>query len=262
MAMIEDTWERLMQDELEGVASPGDSVRLHAWLAGDAAGRARFTELRSLFEALGRVALAEAPAGIRDHVEREISAGSRLRPRRAGWFADLESAFRRHTALRYAYPLAAGGIAGILAFSLLSTGSGPRDLTRLPVTGTMSPASPDGRFLPVERLDVNGATLTLETRQDDSGVDLRIAGHSSRPVKIVVAYDHVLIHSNGFVRKGPEARQVVLLPGQIQLEGMGSLDYSLHFDLEPGHSVAPVRVSLLAGADQVERSFRLSPNRP
>lgn len=256
--MIEETWERMMQDELDGTNSPAESARLHAWLAGDEAGRARFTELRALFEALGRVGLAEAPAGIRESVVREIHSDAGVRPRRAGWFADLEAAFRHHAALRYTYPLAAGGIAGILAFSLLSTGSGPRDLTRLPVTGTMVPASPGESALSTERLELEGAVLTLETRRSAAGLDLRLAGHSSRRMEIAVAYEGASVRPSGLSRLGPEARQVVLLPGRLQVEGSGEIDYALHFEVEAGAPASSIRVSLRAGTERVQRDVQVS----
>jgi hypothetical protein len=166
MAMMDDTYERLMQDELEGTARPEDSARLRAHLAADAGARARFEELRLVFQVLGQVEMAEAPAGIREHVLRAIATDP---VRRAGWLSDLRAAFARRPALTFTYSFAGGALAATIVFALV-TGRvmlpGPGEA---PVTGTMAPVAGRESLLDRGVLEVAGARVDVRWRRLPDG---------------------------------------------------------------------------------------------
>jgi hypothetical protein len=255
MAMMDDTYERLMQDELEGTARPEDSARLRAHLAADAGARARFEELRLVFQVLGQVEMAEAPAGIREHVLRAIATDP---VRRAGWLSDLRAAFARRPALTFTYSFAGGALAATIVFALV-TGRvmlpGPGEA---PVTGTMAPVAGRESLLDRGVLEVAGARVDVRWRRLPDGFEAVVQARSPRPTSLSVRFEGPSLSPVSFERTGPLAGRVELDRDRIDIEGSGDLGYVLRFKGE--HSMdSLLQVTLSVGRDRVTRRFYVKP---
>jgi anti-sigma factor RsiW len=143
--MIDDQDERLLQDELDGVASPEGSKRLQARLAQSAEVRARHQELQTVSRALDQVRLEEVPTDLKEGVMAAIAAAERANPARTGWLESPGSASRKRPVLAWAYPFLAGAVSGGLLIALVTGNLAPRARTDLPVIGAMLPGSDQGR---------------------------------------------------------------------------------------------------------------------
>jgi hypothetical protein len=89
--MMNHELQTLIQDVLDGTATPEQRQRLETTLANDETARARYRELESVFTSLRSVGPSEAPAGLRDSVLGEIARQRSTDPR----LRDSSSAFER-----------------------------------------------------------------------------------------------------------------------------------------------------------------------
>ena len=121
--MIDDQDERLLQDELDGVASPEGSKRLRERLAQSAEVRARQRELETVARALDQVRMEETPVDLKEGVLAVIAAAERPGPARTGWLENPGGASRGRPVLAWAYPFLAGAVAGGLLIAV-ATGNG------------------------------------------------------------------------------------------------------------------------------------------
>jgi len=147
--------EQLMHDVLDGVATVEEKQRLEQRLATEPVLRERFSELRGMFEALGRVPLVDPPADLHAELMHRLEAEAG-RTRNPGWLVAFADAFR-------ARPVPAFAMTGlaIAALALLLWSGGRSGLDRLagkdaPVAGTMAPAT-----APATRLEAGDARVSV-----------------------------------------------------------------------------------------------------
>ena len=248
--MMDDRFERLVQDELDGVATPEDSAKLRARMDGDPAARGRYEEMRSLFGAIDQVGTEDAPVGFRDQVLRSIESG--WAAPETGWVGTLREVLRRRPALRLVVPATA--IAAALLITLVTRGpdQGPAGPS---VTGTMMPSPGLVTLLDEETLDVSGARATLEARRMDRGVEVDIEAHSTLPVTLTVDFDERSYHDATFRRMGAWAADVHLSPTRLVIRGSGDLRYRLQLQ-GSGTGPSPLRATLASSSGSVTRSIQ------
>jgi hypothetical protein len=255
MAMIDANYERIMQDELDGVASEQDLARLHAWLAQSAEGRARFAELGSLFQALKGVGLADPPPGIREAVARGIEADRRREVKEhQGWLEALRASLSRRPALRLAFPAAAGALAAVIALAWIMS-PGVRQVPGQDVTGTMAPAHDGEPSFDRQSLELPGAAATVSTRPDQDGLEVDIEAHSASPVGLMIDFDERIYHDATFHQVGGPTAQAELLAGRLVVRGSGNLKFQLHLT-ESGEAGSPLAATLRSEAGSIMRSVR------
>src|SRR2546427_3929358 len=131
--------ERLMNDQLDGVATSEDSERLSRALESREDVRTEYRKLGGVFAALSCVEMEEPPSDLKQNILRSIRKAETA-PAREGWLESIAAAFRGRPGFRSAYSFASGAVLGVLAFALLSgnllppPGSDPR-----PFKGPMIP---------------------------------------------------------------------------------------------------------------------------
>lgn len=225
MALMDETYERLMQDALDGSATPEDFTRLEAWMARTPGARERYAELETVFRALAAVPMSEPPVGIAEHVMSSIAAGdTRLRARR-GWREELRAAFLRRPALQLGYALAAGVAIGATAFGLLwnriEIGNPPSDA----LTGSMAPSRPTGPVA-LRRIDLPGARLDIEARPTPGGLSIDLRTRSEQPVEVVLDYPVAL---DPVVLEPSAGAELHARPGQVTLRAAGDIRHAMRF---------------------------------
>jgi hypothetical protein len=190
--MNDRSLDEIIQDVLEGVATPDETARLRERLAADPSSVARRRELEEIFEALARMRMEESPVDLRERVMSALATeplehrapvngpiaapGAGRAPAvrshpSPGWLTTWRAALARRPAWTLAYGLLAGVALGALATYLLPTADELRSRTAL-VSGAMAPAE---RARTHRELETPEGRLRLETWSVPAGLALRIA---------------------------------------------------------------------------------------
>jgi hypothetical protein len=215
--MIDDQDERLLQDELEGVASPEESKRLQDRLAQSAEVRARRRELKMVARALDQVRMEEAPADFKAGVMAAISAAERPAPARTGWLGNPGGALRGRPVLAWAYPFLAGAVAGGLLIALATGNLAPRARTDLPVSGAMLPGSEQGALVDRRDLRLGTARVAVETRRAPDGVHVGFDLAQARGAELTLEFDSAALQPVGLRWERPGRHQAELGAGTLRL---------------------------------------------
>ena len=165
--MIDEEFERSLQNELEGVATPEESKWLRERLARSEEARTRRRELEMVFHALAQVPEEDAPAELKEGVMAAIAADHESAAVSPGRLETLKTALRRPHRLAWASPFLAGVVAGGLVIALVTGILGPRVRTDLPVTGMLPPER--GALLDRQELRLADARVTFATRRVAGG---------------------------------------------------------------------------------------------
>lgn len=191
--------DEIIQDVLEGVATPADTARLRERLAADPSSLSRRRELEEVFEALARMRMEESPIDLREHVMRVLAlepqatvngptaplAADGVRPTPShpslGWLCTWRAALARRPAWTLAYGFLAGVALGALATVLLPGADGVGSRTGLAVSGAMAPAE---RARTRQDLEAPGGRVRLETWALQGGLAVRIAPSVPGPSRL------------------------------------------------------------------------------
>jgi hypothetical protein len=261
--MIDKTLETLMNETIDGTASPEDTARVEAAVAADAEARALFEDLQRLEGLLQSVPLAEPPAELKKGVLRRIDAISRPvaspAPGHAGEdrfrFRDLFARFRPAYGLSFAGGLAAG----IAVIALLSP---PSALEDGGLTGVMAPQEAFQSLPVADRVtfDTGGIHGTLETRFSPGFVISRVAVNAPGDVEIVAAFDGSL-RPVGFRRQEPETGEVAIGADEARLHQHGRNTFWLIFE-EGSKPPSDLHFRVYSGDLLFERSLRTTTGNP
>lgn len=250
--------EGRLQDFVEGTAPPDEAAATRAWLAASAPGRERERELRETFDALGALALEEAPAGLSAAVMARVAA----EPRRARepWFAGLGRALARRPALGFGYAFAAGLAAGAIALALATGVWRPASRAGLPVSATLAPAR---AVAPAEtaRLEAGAAAVSaaLWMQAATTRLGLESAGREAGAVEIT--WDEAALAVASFHWSGAGSRRADSSPGRLVLDLAPGARCSIDFERR-GAGGGALGVTLRGAAGEVHREFRAGAGGP
>ena len=219
--MIDDQDERLLQDELDGVATPEGSKRLRDRLAQSAEVRARQRELETTARALGQVRMEEAPAALKEGVMAAIAAAERRAPAGARWRVNPLGAARGRPVFAWGYPFLAGAVAGGLLIALVTGNLGPRARTDLPAHGAMLPGAGRGALVDHRELRLGTARVALETRRAADGVRVEFEITKAPGAELSLAFDDAALRPLGLRWERAGRHQAELGAGSVRLRATG-----------------------------------------
>ena len=239
--MIDREHERLIQDVLDGTASPAEVERLNAWLDKNELGRTRMRELESMFSTLGRVPAAEAPAGLREGVLNVLQSRARAEAGRSR--PHLRSIFGSRARLGFAF--AAGLAAGAVVVGVWTGAIPPVAPGSTGMSGTMMPVPPSNSRVEVCALGV--ATTRMQAvawrTSDGRRVSLEVQGRD--PAEIELSFDASRLSVRTFHQNLPTGA-VESRPGRVLVRGRGG-EFSI--DFVGADASAPIHVELRSGAE-------------
>jgi len=246
------TIERILNDVLDGVATPEDIARLERLLDQDPTARARYQDLETVFRALKQAGVEEPPAGLRSDILRAVRGGPAPTRARGLGFARIRDLLWTRPVPAFAFTFVAGAAAGLLAFTLVAGTTRSRD-AGLPVTGTMLPAAPAGGFERVGhlRLAAGDAEVAVETTRRGARIEAAIDARSPVPFGIELEYDPGALRLAGLDWSGPQPGRTELDPGHLQLEPQGNVHYRLHFESASAEG-RPIQITIRSRAGPVK----------
>lgn len=247
--MNREEFERIANDELDGVATPMEKEALRRHLTENPTDRERFEALREVFARLKRVGMEEPPPDLRKRTMRAIAprGAERVPVSRLAWLGELVGGFLRPLDLRGALTFASGvgvGAAAIVIVTGNVVGSG--HVRSSDLSGTMAPRPTVAeRSSAVERtLRLDGLTVTASTWRTTGGVTLRIAadGDGAQGARLRAAFDRGALHPVALRMDPPTAGEIggdadgVLItwsgPGTCFITLRSTTAQSAPFDLE------------------------------
>jgi hypothetical protein len=253
---MDPRWERLMQDELDGLNTPEQSARLHDLLRENAAARARMGQLQFLFQTLERVGAEEPPA---DLASAALAALPKRPPLpRAGWMDAWRSLTGRSAVLRVAYPLAAGIALGAFGYAMYTGGFPARaPSTELPISGAMQPLSRAVPGDPVDsaQLTAGGTSVSVAVRRAGNEVWLVAATKGTGAAELRVRFDPARLALVGVERGSHEGPRFDVGSGAITLGLAGSDACHVHWSAAPDAD-APLGITIEAGGESREATLR------
>jgi hypothetical protein len=231
--------DHLIQEVLDGSASPSDQERIRTLVARDPVVRERFEELSTVFEALGSVPESEPPASLHGDIMNAIGTSPRPAPETTGWLAGLRTALARRPVATLAYGFVAGALVGA---SALVINGGP-----LPVSGTFAPmsSSADARFVARQVVRLGESNVTLETWREGATVELRVQPGDAPGLEAEVATEDGKPATMGVTWSKPGPHTLDVLPGRAVASQAGDGDFRIAFDATNGN--APLKIKLRRG---------------
>jgi hypothetical protein len=251
--------ERLMNDQLDGVATPEDSERLSQALESREEARLQYRKLGGVFAALSRLEMEEPPASLKQGVLRAIRASEAPSPVRGGWIRSIPALFRSPSGLRYGYSFAAGAALGVLAFALLSGNFMTRAGTNFrSFTGTMEPLSPEGVYRHIGScvIKLSDGHVRAEALSGRDGLLARITTDTPVGSNLIVFFDPG-DWSVAALRQDPPGNEVMLGTGRvsIRMQRLGQSQYLLYL-ARKGPAGSPLRIVVDSPGGSVQGELR------
>ena len=252
---------RLMNDQLDGVATPKDSDTLKRHLAESPEARAKFRELSEVCASLNRVEMVDPPADLIPNVVNSIRRRAASAPPRAGWMEMIVGAFQGRPALRYAYPLVAGLGVAVLAVALINGNALMRSpKADNPFAGTMLPTSSLSDF---ERVDgreyqIQGGRVVVETLTSKDGLVARVEARGPVGTEIAVSYNPANLTAVALRQRHSGRNDISIAEGvlQIRINEADENQYLLYLArTRPGGS--PLRVVVRSAAEIYQGELQL-----
>ena len=256
--MKDDELDRLIQDELDGVATPEEVSRLKQGLAEGEANRAKYREMQTVFGLLDRLEMVEPPPDLKPNVLRAIEPRAQSAKSGSGMLARVKSTFQRRPRFRFAYPFALGAAVGALALALATGRFGPIGRDRdSDLSGSMLPRTSltAGDVLDRAHLELDTAQMTTVTRAHQDGVAVQIGIQSAGEVDFGVRFDPARFAPVGFRQPESAPGHVDLREGAFWIHQRGSGRYELILK-SLKDSGPPLQVVLRSGDRSVEGVLR------
>jgi hypothetical protein len=230
--MIDETWETIIHEDLDGVASPEDRARLRELIARDPAVRAYYQDMQALSRSLREVGLEEPPASLKAGILRAVDrmpVPSRPMepaphpPAAGSWWGGLIAAFLARPVLGGGFVFASGIAVGLLLFTLF--GHSPT-LDPQGLTGSMTPTEQIQR-LGQKTIDFEGVHGRMETGLSNQGPCLYLELDASAEAEITVAFADPSHTFRGFHQERPENGLVSFDAGGLRILHHGTNRYLL-----------------------------------
>ncbi|TMQ60231.1 MAG: hypothetical protein E6K76_02580 [Candidatus Eisenbacteria bacterium] len=242
--------QRLMNDQLDGIATPAESERLRRELASSEDARIEYRNLGGVFDVLNRAEMEDPPPDLKQNVMQAIRhrAVTVPVPVRRSWLESIKAAFRTRPAFGYAYSFAAGAALAILTFTLLSgnllTKSG---VESGPFTGTMLPASGLSHLRRTDSREFTfrGGRVLAEMLSGRDGLVARITARAPQGTEVEVSFDPGQLDAVA-LRQHPVAPNDVLLGSgrlSVRIRHIGESQYLLYL-ARRGPAGSPLRIAI------------------
>jgi len=223
--MIDEKWDVIIQEELDGVASPSDRALLYDQLARNPDVRAAYEEMQRLSSVIRDVPREEPPASLKVAILNAIGpvAPRQTIPARRGWWTGLRDTFVARPIWGGGFVFATGIAVGLLIFALV--GHSPT-LDTQGLTGAMTPTERFER-LGQKDIDFNGVRGRMETGISSQGPCLYVDIESLQPTEIAVGFLGQPNAFRGFHQENPANGQVSFDPGGLRILNRGKNRYLL-----------------------------------
>jgi hypothetical protein len=242
--------DEVIDDVLDGVATPDQAAWLERKLAADSGARARYEDRKMLFQALDPGEMVDPPSDLAWSVMRAVRGEMPAGSKRRGWIASFQDSVARRPALGWAYAIGSVAALVALAFVTITNRTPAQSGGSLPISGTLAPSDEGGPWVQVDEslLEAGESRGRIALLERGASLMATVEAHSSGPVSITVEYDPTLTPATGFDwPRGMERPDLAL--GRIRFDHNGSANARFRFE-RPTSGRATIHVTLASGASE------------
>lgn len=211
--MIDERIERILQDEIDGTASPEERREIEALVARDPEVRAYREGLHRLARGIEDLPVVPAPAELKPRILSTMAPAPRVAPAAGPGFLDTISAW---FGIRTLAPFAVGVACAAVGFALLGTPS-PND----PVAGMSGTMGVPGIPAVEPLIAEPGLTAIATVERKASTVRLELALEADSPVEVTCDFDAAVLEPQGVQRFGAPMRALAVDNGRVRLDQSG-----------------------------------------
>lgn len=252
--MNREQFERIANDEIDGIATPEEREALREYLDGNPEARDSYRDLREMVGTLNQVGLESPPSDLKPSILRATTSRAEAPApvTEGGFWRSLLARVFHSVPWREAVPFAAGVGVGVLAIALVSgniVGSSRDGLVNL--RGTMMPraAHRDAPAAEQKVITVAEARVAVTTWQSGSSVTLRIEVDPGATAEAVVEISGSTLQISNLSIDPPGAGDATVGPTGIRIgqrAGDGVGEYVLQLRGEEAH-MAPLEIVVRSG---------------
>ena len=235
---------QLMNNQLDGVATPEESEQLTRALESREDLRSEYRQLGGVFAVLSRVEMEDPPQELKQNVMRAIRQRD-VASSRIGWLDSIRAAFRSRTA----YSFAAGAALGILVFALLTGNLMTRMGTDAgPFTGTMARPSRTDSYQRISSRDfvLRTGKGRVEMLSGKEGYLARIVSTAPPGTDLVLSFDAGVWSVEG-LRQGLSGNRNEVMLGfgrlSVRIQQSGQSQYLLYLARKEAAG-SPLRIAI------------------
>ena len=247
--MIDKKYIELMNREIDDVITPDEKKDLHNYLSANHEADDYYNELLSTSNALNQVPEPDVPENLGKRIINSIDFTRYAHHKNRKRVFNFLPGFN----FRYAFTFAAGLLAGIFIYALLTMTSG--NLNQEDVSGTIgSERFVTLREIPIDLNDIQG-NISLKEKNDLYLFEISL--NSNSLVNLTISYPEQLKLEN-FKPGVPGTIRLVTAGNFIRTENSGPQEYLFSFT-GTGQNLPPVHVELNRYGKKVfEREFALN----
>ena len=249
--------QQLMNNQLDGIATPEESERLSRALDSREDLRAEYRKLGGVFAVLSRVDVEEPPSDLKQNVMREIRRREAA-PSRIGRFHWIRAALQAISP----YSFAAGAALGVLAFALLTGNLITRpgaDVGRF--MGTMGGPFGQATYHRISSRDfvLRTGVVHVEVLSGGDEYLARIASTAPPGTDLVLSFDPAVWSVEGLRQQGTAGNEVMLGIGRlsVRMQQLGESQYLLYL-ARKGPAGSPLRIAIHSQEESVNGELATS----
>jgi hypothetical protein len=243
--MIDERYEDLMWQQIDGEISPEDRAKLDEHRRENAEADGHYKELVGISEAIAARDELEPPAALRPRIDEAIDWG-RYAPKATapstGW---LQRFFpRTGWDLRLVPVAAAAFVLGIVGYQLLAPGGGSTpSIDASHFYGAMAP-KPDAKGVSRVEIDLDAVRGTVGFREDGDVTVSEITLTSDREVEVRLEFEGESLEFGALGQTDSPLQDISLSDNVFSVKNLGANKYYFVFRSESGQS-SPVQVRIL-----------------
>jgi len=237
--------KELMSAELDGMATPEESLRLRRVLEQRPDLNAEYEKLGGVMAALGELCMETPPPSLKQDVLRAVRA--KAAPERGGWLGTLAAIFKGGLSLRPAYTFAAGAAMGVLVFAVLSGNlTGRAGVDTRSMTGAMLPLAGNDtyRLIGSREFTLRQGHVLAEALSGREGFVLRLTADVPLGTELVASFEpgDWGVKTVGQI---PAGNEVLLGTGRlsVRIQRSGQSQYLLYL-ARKGTAGSPLRIAI------------------
>ncbi len=233
--MTEDKYIALMNQELDGVNSPGQARELAAYLDSDPEARQYFQELQDALQIFQKVDLIDPPGGLAELIDESVNAVDRARAA-ARVAENTPSVWRRFFQPNRVVAFTTGALCGLIVFAgvtQFNPGGGDSRSAWIRGTATTMTESPSHYRAGGLGIDLPGVTGQVSVLDGDPGTLIRLEIAADEKVKVRLNYGAALAF-NGYHATHGKNYQLTRTETTTELEHQGDGDYYFLFSHTEG----------------------------
>jgi hypothetical protein len=222
----------LINREIDGLNSPGESEELRGYLAHDHDATLLYEDLKRVSAILAGAEPIEPPRNLRANILNSIDPKRYAEKRRLNPLAILLNYLPQRSSLRYALVFTFGIVLGVVIYGLLSDLGKQGSVESTSLFGTMRLERASEALEPADNAEINLQNVqgSVSTKHGKGLVSIELALHSQQEVETVLQFDPQSLGFVGFQQLDYTGNPIDIGGNAVHVRNTGNNKYLLFFN--------------------------------